>query len=183
MVPGPDRTSLRDRIGFDAGATRLEDALEWAVHHGFRHVDFNADRLHRLDPWEAERVRALRETCARHGIHLGLHTLSGVNVAEFSACVSAGVDAYLRANVDHAHLVPEGVDGFLDAFGVERIGEVRLADNTGEYEVHLRPGEGTIDFAALFARLESSGYRHHYTLAFGGKADKLAARDLFAPRA
>ena len=273
MVPGPDRTSLRDRIGFDAGAARLEDALEWAVRHGFRYVDFNADRLHRLDAWEAERVRALRETCARHGIHLGLHTLSGVNVAEFSACVSAGVDAYLRANVDlaarlgcewvvvhagyhfssavearkaaslerltrltayaettgprlllenlnaeparaevhylahtveecrpyfeqiqsdhfgwaftvnHAHLVPEGVDGFLDAFGVERIGEVRLADNTGEYEVHLRPGEGTIDFGALFARLESSGYRHHYTLAFGGKADKLAARDLFAPRA
>jgi len=70
-MPGPDRRSLRDRIGFDAGATRLEDALEWAVRHGFRQVDFNADRLHRLDPWEAERVRALRETCARHGIHLG----------------------------------------------------------------------------------------------------------------
>jgi hypothetical protein len=31
------------------------------------------------------------------------------------------------------------VGGFLDAFGVERIGEVRLADNTGEYEIHLPP--------------------------------------------
>ena len=30
--------------------------------------------------------------------------------------------------VNHAHLVPEGIGGFLDAFGVARIGEVRLAD-------------------------------------------------------
>ena len=82
--------------------------------------------------------------------------------------------------VNHAHLVPEGIGGFLDAFGVTRIGEVRLADNTGEYEIHLIPGEGTIDFPALFRRLESSGYRHHYAMAFGNTEDKLAARDLFA---
>jgi sugar phosphate isomerase/epimerase len=215
-------------------------------------------------------VRAVRDTCARHGIHLGLHTASAVNVAEFSPRVAEGVDAYLQANVDlasrlgcewiivhagfhfgsnlpartaaslerlkrltahaekagprlllenlnaepvraevhymahtveecrpyfeqiqsehfgwaftvnHAHLVPEGIDGFLDAFGVARIGEVRLADNTGEYEIHLNPGEGTIDFPGLFRRLESSGYRHHYAMAFGTTDDKLAARDRFA---
>lgn len=270
---GSARRSRRDRIGFDAGTTPLEEALAWAARHGFGYVDFNADRLHRLDGWAAERVRAVRKMCEQYHIHLGLHTLSGVNVAEFSACVSEGVDAYLRANVDlaarlgcewvvvhagyhfsssvearkaaslerlqrltvyaetvgarlllenlnaeparaevhylahtveecrpyfeqiqsdhfgwaftvnHAHLVPEGIHGFLDAFGVERIGEVRLADNTGEYEVHLPPGGGTIDFATLFERLESSGYQKHYTLAFGEKADKLAARDLLAPPA
>src|SRR5437667_274673 len=171
MVPGPDRTSLRDRIGFDAGATRLEDALEWAVHHGFRHVDFNADRL---------RLGNLNAGPARAEVHYLAHTVEECR-PYFEQIQS---DHFGWAfTVNHAHLVPEGVDGFLDAFGVERIGEVRLADNTGEYEVHLRPGQGTIDFAALFARLESSGYRQHYTLAFGGKADKLAARDLFAPRA
>ena len=79
--------------------------------------------------------------------------------------------------VNHAHLVPEGIGGFLEAFGIARIGEVRLADNTGEYEVHLAPGEGTIDFKALFDRLESAGYAKHYTMAFGGDDDKLAARD------
>ena len=42
---------------------------------------------------------------------------------------------------------PEGWQGFLDAFGVENIGQVRLNDNMGEYEIHLVPGEGTIDFA------------------------------------
>jgi sugar phosphate isomerase/epimerase len=82
--------------------------------------------------------------------------------------------------VNHAHLVPEGVAGFLDAFGTERIGEVRLADNTGEYEIHLPPGQGTIDFGPLFRRLEGAGYRHHYMMAFGSDAAKLAAREFFA---
>jgi sugar phosphate isomerase/epimerase len=263
--------TLRDRIGFDAGATRVEDALAWAGQHGFFYLDFNADRdANRLDTWDDARVRAVRDTCERHGIHLGLHTSSAVNVAEFAPHVSGAVDDYLRANVDlavrlhcewvvvhagyhfssaigertrvslerlrrltayaektgtnlvlenlnrepdhaeihymahtveecrtyfegiqsaslgwaftvnHAHLVPEGIDGFIDAFGVTRIGEVRLADNTGEYEIHLRPGEGTIDFAKMFDRLESSGYRGHYTMAFGSLDDKLADRDRLA---
>jgi sugar phosphate isomerase/epimerase len=263
--------TLRDRIGYDAGATRLEDALVWAARHGFHHLDFNADGgPNHLDGWDAARVRSVRDACARDGIHLGLHTLSGVNVAESSPRVAEAVDAYLRDNVDlavrlgcewvvvhagyhfssavparvqasldrlrrltayaesrgahlvlenlnrepehaevhylahtveecrvyfdaiasphfgwaftvnHAHLVPEGIDGFLDAFGVGRIGEVRLADNTGEYEIHLPPGQGTIDFKRLLGRLESSGYRGHYAMAFGSPDDKLAARDKLA---
>jgi len=81
--------TLRDRIGFDAGAMRIEDALRWAAAHNFYYVDFNAD-LHpnHLSAWDDERVRQLREQCERHNIHLGLHTLSGVNVAEFSAQTS-----------------------------------------------------------------------------------------------
>ena len=82
--------------------------------------------------------------------------------------------------VNHAHLVPEDADGFPDAFGIDRIGEVRLADNTGEKEVHLNPGEGNIDFRAVFNRLELAGYADFYSMAFGGLPDKLAARELFA---
>ena len=262
--------SLRDRMGFDAGGMRLEEALEWATHHGFHHIDFNADQPpNHLDTWDAARVRAIRQCCERADIHLGLHTLSAVNVAEFSPCVSEAVDAYLRGNIDvaqrlgcewlvvhagfhfsnnvearqaaalehlrravtyaertgarlllenlnfepataevhylahtvaecryyfdaiasphfgwaftvnHAHLVPEGIDGFLDAFGITRIGEVRLADNMGDREVHLNPGQGNIDCAALFQRLEVSSYQHHYMMAFGSLADKLAGRDYF----
>ena len=81
--------------------------------------------------------------------------------------------------VNHANLVPEGINGFIDAFGIGRIGEVRLADNLGDKEVHLNPGEGNIDFASLFTRLESAGYQDHYMMAFGNQADKLAARDFF----
>jgi sugar phosphate isomerase/epimerase len=262
--------SLRDRIGYDAGGTRLEEALAWAAANSLHYVDFNADRAaNHLQSWRDERVRAVRETCARHDIHLGLHTASAVNVAEYSPFVSEAVDAYLRANIDvamrlgcewlvvhggyhfsgdvearktaslerlrraveyaetagarlllenlnfepddaeihylahtveecryyfdviasphlgwaftvnHAHLVPEGIDGFIDAFGVSRLGEVRLADNLGDKEMHLNPGEGNIDFASLFRRLETAGYTGHYMMAFGDQADKLAAREFF----
>ena len=76
--------------------------------------------------------------------------------------------------------MPEGINGFIDAFGIRRMGEVRLADNLGDKEVHLRPGEGNIDFASLFTRLESANYRGHYMMAFGDQADKLQARHFFA---
>jgi sugar phosphate isomerase/epimerase len=80
-------------------------------------------------------------------------------------------------NAAHAHLVPDGVDGFLDAFGVARIAQVRLADNTGEYEVHLVPGQGTMDFPALFWRLADLGYGGPFSLDFGAGADKVRLRD------
>lgn len=262
--------NLRDRIGYDAGGTRLEDALAWAAANALHYVDFNADRgPNHLNSWSDERIQAVRNTCARHDIHLGLHTASAVNVAELSPYVSDAVDVYLRANIDvamqlgcewlvvhggyhfssdidarkaaslerlkrtvayaeqararlllenlnfepndaeihylahnvdecryyfeaissahfgwaftvnHANLVPEGIDGFIDAFGINRIGEVRLADNLGDKEVHLNPGEGNIDFASLFTRLESAGYQDHYMMAFGNQADKLIARNFF----
>jgi sugar phosphate isomerase/epimerase len=141
------------------------------------------ERLRRLTAY-AERVGArlllenLNAEPARAEVHYLAHTVEECRLY-FDTIQS---DHFGWAfTVNHAHLVPDGIGGFLDAFGVGRIGEVRLADNTGDYEVHLRPGEGTIDFGALFERLESSGYRRHYTLAFGGQADKLAARDRFAP--
>ena len=267
---------LRDRIGYDAGAARLEDALETAAAHDFHYLDFNADQgPNRLDNWDEARVESVTTASRSSDITLTLHTASSVNIAEFSPHVDAAVDRYLEGYIDlarrlaangidvngvvvhggyhfssalearrtaslerlrratayaeqagvtlllenlnfepddaeihylaytveecryyfdaisserfgwaftvnHAHLVPEDVDGFLDAFGVTRIGEVRLADNTGEKEVHLNPGEGNIDFQAVFRRLESAGYRGFYTMAFGALSDKLTARELFA---
>ncbi len=263
--------SLHDRIGFDASANRLEDALDFAEKHDFYYVDFNADTgPNHMDSWTPERIAAVRDRCESTGISIGLHTLSAVNVAELSPYVSRGVENYMRASVDlanrigcqwtivhagyhftsdpeerlaaaiarldristyaidtgqrvllenlnyepehaevnylahnieecarifdaipasrlgwaftvnHAHLVPEGVDGFLDTFGIERIGEVRLADNTGDYEVHMIPGEGDIDFKACFNRLENSGYQAHYAMAYGSDADKIASRSHLA---
>ncbi len=83
-------------------------------------------------------------------------------------------------NVAHGHLVPEGWQGFLDAFGVQNIGQVRLNDNTGSHEVHLVPGEGTIDFAALFAQLNARDYDSWFSLGFGNDADKVSVRDWLA---
>ena len=82
--------------------------------------------------------------------------------------------------INHATLVPEGVTGFLDAMPSNRLGEVRLADNNGDYEIHLFPGEGIIDFADAFARIEASGYSGHYMNAFGSLDDMLRGRDVLA---
>ncbi len=39
--------------------------------------------------------------------------------------------------VNHAALVPEGIDGFIDQMGLARCEEVRLADSHGRYEDHF----------------------------------------------
>jgi sugar phosphate isomerase/epimerase len=83
-------------------------------------------------------------------------------------------------NVGHAFLVPEGFDGFLEAFGVERIGQVRLHDTHGRYEEHLLPGQGIVDFRRVFRRLGEPGYGGPFTLDFGGPEDRARWRDTFA---
>jgi len=264
----------RERLGIDVGGRApIEDAVAWAGGHGVRFLDVCLEgdpAPNAPDRLDAARVAEIRRLCERHRVHLGLHTLSGVNVAETTPLVAEATDAYLRAYIDlaarlgaawivvhagfhftsdyaarraasvarlaravehaerarvrlllenlnrepehaevrylafsleecrdyfhrldsphlgwaftvnHAHLVPEGIDGFLDALGAGRIGEVRLADNRGDREQHLRPGEGTIDFGRLFRRLEGAGYRGHYMLAFGSRDDMLAGRETLA---
>jgi sugar phosphate isomerase/epimerase len=83
-------------------------------------------------------------------------------------------------NVGHAHLVPDGTDGFLDALGADRIGQVRLNDTHGRYEEHLTPGEGIVDFRHLFRRLTALGYTGPLSLDFGTPEVKVAWRDTFA---
>ena len=83
----------------------------------------------------------------------------------------------LSFTVNHAHLVPEGVDGFIDALDFARVGEVRLADCfRNGHEVHLVPGQGDLDFGRMFRRIEAAGFKGHYTNAFGSLDDMLAAR-------
>ena len=77
--------------------------------------------------------------------------------------------------VNHSNLVPEGIDGFIDAFGIDRIVEVRLADNKGDYEVHMIPGDGNIDFMIMFKKIESIGYRGLYSMAYGNSDEKIKA--------
>jgi sugar phosphate isomerase/epimerase len=267
--------TLKERIGVDVlGDVPIEKALAWAGENEVRYLDFCADHdVHHLFSFDADRVRTVRDLCERHRVHLGLHTLSGMNVAEFSPFVSDAVDEYLKAYVDlaerlacewivvhagyhftadharrreaslahlrtavahaekagvtlllenmngepedaevqylatkleecqlyfralqserlgwsftvnHAHMEPEGIDGFLDDLPFERCREVRLADNLGDREAHLQPGDGNIDFAGLFARLEGAGYAYHYAMAFGTLDDMLRGRDYLLAKA
>jgi len=82
--------------------------------------------------------------------------------------------------VNHAHIQPNRIDAFMAGLDMKRCGEVRLADCRGTHEEHLRPGEGTIDFPAMFAAIEKSGYRGHYMQAFGSLDDMLKGRDTLA---
>jgi sugar phosphate isomerase/epimerase len=267
---------LIDRIGIDLGrAIRLEQGIELAASHGIRFIDVQLDTgENAFDRFDAARYAAVRAACEKHGIELGLHTSSAVNVAEYAPLVAAGVDRYLLAYIDiyrrlgarwivvhagfhftsdraqhmqaglvriqrmvaqaervgavlylenlnkepaqaevhylahtleewryyferidspsfrlsftanHAHLVPEGVEGFIDGLDFRRVGEVRLADcfRNGPEE-HLVPGQGDFDFGAMFRRIESSGFTGHYTNAFGSLEDMIAARGFLVAQA
>jgi sugar phosphate isomerase/epimerase len=87
----------------------------------------------------------------------------------------------LSFTANHAHLVPEGVAGFLAAIPIALVGEVRLADcfRNGKEE-HLLPGQGDFDFPGLFRTLDARGFRGHYMNAFGSLDDMLLARANFA---
>jgi sugar phosphate isomerase/epimerase len=262
--------SLRERIGIDVGRRlKLEDAVEWAAQHDVRWIDIQLDRgANALSSFDDARAAGVRRACERHGVHLGLHTSSAVNVAEVAPFVGDAVERYLEAyvetaprlgaewivmhagfhftsdkerrmaagldrlkrivghaerhralvllenlnkepaeaevhylahtveewryyfdairssafklsfTVNHAHLVPEGIPGFVDAIDMSRIEEVRLADSfRNGHEVHLQPGAGDIDFADMFRRIEGKGFNGHYTNAFGTLDDMLAGRD------
>lgn len=262
--------ALRDRIGIDIGRRlRLEDAIQWAADHDVRYIDVQLDTAaNALASFDDARAAGIRRACERHGVHLGLHTLSAVNVAEYSPFVADAVDQYLDGYVDvygklgaewivvhagyhftsdkemrmeagldrlkrvvdyaeknnalillenlnkepanaevhylahtteewryyferihspafklsftvnHAHLVPEGIAGFVDALEMSRVEEVRLADCfRNGYEVHLKPGAGDLDFSDMFKRIEGKGFTGHYMNAFGSLDDMLAGRE------
>jgi sugar phosphate isomerase/epimerase len=83
----------------------------------------------------------------------------------------------LSFTANHAHLVPEGVEGFVDAMPVERVREVRLADCfRNGVEQHLQPGEGDLDFPDLFRRMDEKGFAGHYMAAFGALDEMLRGR-------
>ena len=266
---------LKERIGVDLGRRLpLEDGIDWAAANDVKYIDAQVDiapnEMERFDDAACARIR---ETCAEKGVHLGLHTLSAVNIAEVSPFLRDATDEYLRAYMDlskkmgaewivvhagyhftadtkirmeaalerlkraseyaekvdallllenlnwepdlaevhylahnleecryffdqlhspnlrwsftinHAHIVPEGIDGFIDGMDMSRCDEVRMADNNGEYEIHMQPGDGTVDFGNMFKRIEESGFTGHYMNGFGGLDDMLVGRDYMIERA
>jgi sugar phosphate isomerase/epimerase len=96
--------TLLDRIGIDFGRRmRIEEAIEWAARHQVRFIDMQLDTGdNRVDAIDDARAAAIRAQAERAGVTLGLHTLSAVNVAEYSPFLSDAVDAYMRAYIDVA---------------------------------------------------------------------------------
>src|SRR5579859_3884603 len=94
----------RHRFVFSGpGSWTLESAMAWAAAHAFTRVDFNADTSPNYPAtFTPERAASVKDLAARHGIQLGIHTLSAVNMAEITPVMHAAIDAYLRQNFDLA---------------------------------------------------------------------------------
>ena len=160
------------------------------VHAGFH---FTADRAQRMQA-ALDRLRRTAESAESRSVSLLLENLNKepadaevrylAHTSEEWRWFYERLDSpalRLSFTANHAHLVPEGVEGFLRSLPLDRVHEVRLADCfRNGVEQHLNPGEGDFDFAALFAALEGRGYGGHYTNAFGTLDDMLAARRRFA---
>ena len=97
--------TLRDRIGVDVGRKL---PLEDGDRLGGRCIRCALSTCSSIPaPTRSARSMrargaAMRAGCERHGIHLGLHTASAVNVAEYAPFVGDAVDRYLEAYVDAA---------------------------------------------------------------------------------
>ncbi len=159
----------------------------WVIVHAGYH--FTADHGRRVDAALARLERACRYAAA-DGVTLLLENTNPEPAqaeVNYIACALAEFRLLLDAlsfpnlgfafTANHAHLMPEGVAGFLEGLDFSRCREVRLADCRGTVEEHLRPGEGTLDFGTLFARLEALGFSGHYMNQFGTLQDMLAGRE------
>jgi len=121
-VPHDD---LRSRLGTGPGGPNIEDGLQWAANNGFFHVDFNADHgANHLRLWDDDRIHKVRTFCQENGMHLGIHTLSFVNIAEFSPFLTEAVDAYLRAMIDLGKRL--GVERIIAHAGLHQSSELEL---------------------------------------------------------
>ena len=164
---------------------------EWiVVHAGFhfsadipQRMQAGLDRLRRAADYADHRsvlllLENLNKEPADAEVHYLAHTIEEWRWF-YEKIESSALRLSFTAN--HAHLVPEGVEGFLNAIPLARVREVRLADcfRNGKEE-HLVPGHGDFDFPALFTAMEAKGYTGHYMNAFGTLDDMLAARTLFA---
>lgn len=163
----------------------------WVIVHG----GFHFGDVERRREAAVARLQRLAEYAERKGVPIWLenHNVEPVeaeihyipdNVEELRWFLEApglsGDNPYLRwtFNAGHAELVPDRVGGFLAAFGVSRMAQVRLMDNPGTYEKHLMPGDGVLNFPDIFRQIEGAGYTGPYCLDFpGSDADRIRIRD------
>lgn len=82
----------------------------------------------------------------------------------------------LAMDVGHAHLIPGGIEPFIDAFG-SRIGGLHLHDNDGIVDRHWAMGKGTIDWVRVFSRLQEIGYQGSATIELRRLEDVVASKE------
>lgn len=165
----------------------------WVIVHGGFH--FTADKQERMEIG-VSRLQRLSKVAESEGMTILLENMNpepkdaevkylvhDVEEAKFyfSNLTSPAIRWAFTTN--HAHMLPYGVSGFveqMEQFGmdVDRIGEVRLADNWGTVEEHLYPGTANMDFPAIFSLLEGRGYKGHYMQDYMTIDDMYSGRDV-----
>ena len=167
---------------------------EWMVVHAGYHfgkdknmrMEAGLERLQRIVAYaEKKKVLVLLENLNKEPADAEVHYLAHT-VEEWRYYYERiqSPSFKLSFTVNHAHLVPEGIEGFVSALDMGMVEEVRVADCLRNgYEVHLKPGAGNLDFGDMFRRVEGKGFKGHYTNAFGTLDDMLAARDYLVEKA
>lgn len=159
----------------------------WIVVHGGYHFTKDVDRRTGIG---IERLKRIGDIAGQKGTRLLLENMNKEpDDAEvhYLACYLDECQRWFGQlpaetvgwafTVNHAHMLPEKIRGFVDGLDIGRCDEVRIADNKGDKEEHLQPGDGTIDFREMFDLIEGAGFRGHYMNAFGSREDMLAGRD------
>jgi sugar phosphate isomerase/epimerase len=117
----------------------------------------------------------LARVCARHGVRLGIEFEPGhlVGSAAQMCDLLAALDSPLvGVNLDIGHVVCAGEDPAEAVRALRgRIWNVHLEDIRGRIHEHLIPGEGDVDFRAVFSALEETGYDGFVTLELYPYAD------------
>lgn len=160
----------------------------WVIMHGGYH--FTADKQDRMEA-AVERLKRASGIAEDEGMTILLENMNpepdGAEVKYlmhdveetqfyFDRLTSPVVRWAFTAN--HAHMLPYGIEGFVERMDLRRCGEVRVADNRGKIEEHLFPGTGNIDFPTMFKLLEGRGYRGHYMQDYLTIDDMMAGREV-----
>ena len=165
---------------------KLIDANWVGVHAGFHFTDDYERRKNA----GLERLKRMGDYAAKKGVNLLLENMNPEPQdaeVHYLACDVEETKFYFdnlphenirwSYTINHAHIIPVGIQGFYKAISPKRLSEVRLADNKGDKEEHLQPGQGNIDFNKMFHMIEKDGFKGHYMLAFGNHNDMRVGRD------
>lgn len=133
----------------------------------------------------AEALAVVCEAAAERGLKVGIEYEPGLLVetaAEVRRVIERVGHPALGANLDIGHAICVGeAPAEAIALLAGRIWNVHLEDIRGNKHFHLVPGEGDVDFAAVFAALRRHGYVGCVTVELytcANRADTAASRAL-----
>ena len=131
-----------------------------------------------------ESLAFLAEAAAREGGIICIEDLPRTCLGNCSGDILEllGADGRLRVCFDTNHLLFENEADFIKRVG-DRIVTTHVSDRDAEDERHWLPGEGVIDWAALYSALAGTGYNGvwMYELSLGPKPAAGRKRDLDYP--